>query len=392
MPQSHYENNKLDKIEYYNYLVSSFIFKICKQTIMAETIAIGVVPFVLGFGGIISSSSRDSKDDDVFFLQSWDPFSDYYKFERQYNDIIDKLLMDPLHGCMGDKSPISERAFMPGPGKHSYFKQISTNFMTQLFNEDKVNFYKKSKTHNGTEIITYYCQVSPIAKMFVHNSFEDVLRKIYRSENNLVRVTSINTAAPEPRLYIKNQIYKTPTAMQSMIATAMIDKYFDPTSNNNVKLFITGERGSQKTYMGKVIKQMLDNCPLSNGQICVTLVDNFNPKDIGVNIETIILSKASYNNPIVIVINEFDNIMDYVVDPMKQNFDPRLQHARDKSNFNNMLDNIADTQYCITIFTGETSVDELARRHEDFKSFMRKGRMDYYVRMSKDAYDITEVI
>ena len=63
---------------------------------MAEAFAI---PIVIGVGGCLCSLiSSDDKEDNVFFLQSWDPFSDYYKFERQYNDVIDKLLMDPNHG------------------------------------------------------------------------------------------------------------------------------------------------------------------------------------------------------------------------------------------------------------------------------------------------------
>jgi hypothetical protein len=56
-----------------------------------------------------------------------------------------------------------------------------------------------------------------------------------------------------------------------------------------------------------------------------------------------------------------------------------------------MLDNIGDTRYCITIFTSETSVDELEKQHNDFKSFMRKGRMDFYIKMSKDGYKIDKV-
>ncbi len=348
-----------------------------------------VLPVVFGASSLISSSNN-SKEDNVFTLQSFDPFSDYYKFDRQCNDLIDDLLMDPVHGSMGMKIPISENSFMPGEGLHKYYKGIVPEFYE--IDENFVNLYKKVKTHNGVEIITYYCQVTPITKLIKNNALSYLLKKMYGSTNDKIRITSIDTSHGDPRIYVKNQIYRCPTLIQRTIANTLLNVYFSPTSNFNVKIFISGERGSQKTYMGKVIKKMLDNHVLSNGRISSTLVDNFNPKDIGVNIETLMLSKATHNNPLILVINEFDTIMDYVVDPNKQCFDPRLCHAKDKNCFNNFLDNIADTSYCMTICTSETSVGDLKNKHRDFNSFLRKGRFDYYVTMSIGDYEIMEVI
>src|SRR5437773_10541688 len=109
------------------------------------------VPVIFGIGGIMSSTRDHKEEDNVFSFQAWDPLSDYYRFERQYNDIIDKLLMDQSHGRMGNKIPISEKAFIPGEGKHRYFKNIVSDFFEifNTFNEDRVNFYKKIKSHNG---------------------------------------------------------------------------------------------------------------------------------------------------------------------------------------------------------------------------------------------------
>lgn len=342
-----------------------------------------VVPVLFGAGGMFTAANS-GKEDNVFFLQSLDPFSDYYKFGREYNDSIDRLLMDPVCGCMGNKIVISADSCIPGEGIHEYFEKKES----MMRGINKINFYKKIKTHNGSEIITYYCQVPPFAKLGQMDAFREAIAKLFISNDGGIRITSIDISGAEPRLYVKNQIYKTPTEIQESIGKAMIRHYFEPENNNNVKLLVTGSRGSQKTYMGKVIKKLLDD---SDKKICATLVDNFNPKDIGVNIETMILNKATCNNPVIIVINEFDTIMDYVVDLSKQSFDPRLCHAKDKSTFNNMMDNIGDTRYCITIFTSETDVSELLQCHPDFKSFLRKGRIDHYVSMSLQGFEITKV-
>lgn len=351
-----------------------------------------IIPAVIGAGGLLTALGN-GKEDTVFFGQFIDPFCTYYKFERQYNDVIDKILMDRAHGHMGYKIPISEKLCIPGEGIHHYYKkrpqQIKEIVSLNRFN--RVAFYKKIKSSNNIETITYYCRKSPILKLFKNNAFDQILKKIFNPNDNMMRITSIDTSTMEPKLIVKNQIFKNPTHIQKAIAKCVLDEYFNPINNNNVKIFITGQRGTQKTYMGKIIKNMLDNHKFSDGRICATLIDNFNPKDIGVNIETMILHKASKFNPIITVINEFDIIMNYVIDDNKQCFDPRLCHAKDKATFNAMLDNIGDTKYSITIFTAETSVKELESRHEDFKSFVRKGRMDFHAEMRRDWYNIIRV-
>lgn len=347
----------------------------------------------MGAGGIYTTANN-GKEDNVFFLQSLDFMSDYYKFNEEFNDSIDKILMNPRCGYLGNKIVVSENVFIPGEGVHEYRGDHEDLGCISRWLKN-LNFYKKIKTNNGIGTITYYCQVPPFAKIGSVDVFKEVLGKIFREDDNVIRIISIDTSGAEPRLYIKNQIYKTPTDIQSAIGKKMIHHYFHPGNNNNVKLLITGERGSQKTYMGKVIKKMLNAYTSSTvpaGEINASLVDNFNPKDIGINIEKMVLCKATKYTPIVIVINEFDSILEYVVNPSKQIHDPRLCYAKDKSTFNNMLDNLGDTQFCMTIFTSETSVTDLLAKHPDYKSALRKGRVDYYVTMSKKGYNITEAV
>lgn len=360
-----------------------------KMTTIGE--AAIIIPMAIGVGGIVTNVGSNI-DDNVFFCQSFDPIHTYYKFDERYNDIIDKILMNPNHGLICNKIPMSEKAFIPGEGKHYYYANMPYSFCEYFSSQilNKVTLYKRIKNGNNAEKITYFCRVNPILYFFAESAFDKLLREIYNPTNDdTIRITSIDASSMEMKLIVKSQILKNPTPIQAEIANHVIENYHKKRNNNNVKIFVSGVRGAGKTYLGKIIKKMLDQS--SNGQTCATLFDNFNPRDIGVNVETLILRGASQYNPAIIVINEIDTVMRFVVNDHKQIFDPRVCHAKDKASFNNMMDNIADTKYCIEILTSETNINKLFSEHEDFRSFLRNGRIDYIVEMTKDDFHITAV-
>ena len=126
-----------------------------------------------------------------------------------------------------------------------------------------------------------------------------------------------------------------------------------------------------------VLKKKLD-AEIPNA--CVCLYDDFDPSAVGVNVNTMILKYASVTSPVVIVINEVDTFFDqvYVESPM---YDTREQHTRGKQSFNNMMDAIASAKHVILICTTELSVEQL-RKKKEWRSFMRPGRIDFFVSMT----------
>jgi SpoVK/Ycf46/Vps4 family AAA+-type ATPase len=206
-------------------------------------------------------------------------------------------------------------------------------------------------------------------------------------KNNQTFVDALRIGQQNIVRYIFRHFVELPVDLpQSIISPVNCYDNIEIAKKTNIKLVISGKRGIGKTYIGYAIKKVLDtyfNCTSR-------LYDDFNPKSIGVNIETLALRYSSKQSPIIIVINEFDVIMDYALDSHKQMFDPRLCHARDKSELNNMLDKISRTPYVILVCTTEKQIDDLATG--DKRSFLRYGRFDFYASIDSQGSKITKAL
>lgn len=360
----------------------SSIFQISKLS--------AAIPIIMGMNGMFSFLN-DGCEDNVFFGQSIDPIYKYYKFESHYNQILDKLLMDANRGCVGNRILISKNSYVPGNGRHYYYCVVP-HWFRAMFCLDSCNrlvFYKRiKKNNNGNDDITYYCYVSPLLQLFKNNIFEEIKEQIYKPKNGMMYINSIDGSTIEPKIIVKAEICKKATLAQKKIADHVLKHYFDKKNNHNVVIFISGLRGTKKTYTGKIIKNMLENHLLSECKIRASLVDNFNPKTIGVNIQSFILCNASEYSPCITMMNEFDISMNHAISD-KQDYDPRMYHAKDKESLNDMLDNIKNSTYTITIFTSEFSARVLQNKNPDFRSFLRHGRMDYYAHMADNEDDCT---
>ena len=118
------------------------------------------------------------------------------------------------------------------------------------------------------------------------------------------------------------------------------------------------------------------------------LFDNFDPSITGYDINKHVLQYATEESPIILVINEID-ILYNEVHTAREYYDPRTPHTKNKLSFNNMLDNIANTKYVITIFTTEKSPDELQTEQINYP-FYRKGRIDFFIKMDQFTSTIVD--
>ena len=155
----------------------------------------------------------------------------------------------------------------------------------------------------------------------------------------------------------------------------------------NTKVIIYGERGTGKTYISKLVKNLID----TNLHLDSLLYDDFDPSSIGVNIKKIALKNANENTPVIIVINEIDRIFYDIIYEKKQSYNSQGYHTKNKASFNNMMDSIADTNNVILICTTEKSRLSLENNSE-YLSFFRKGRIDFFINMTFNESIIETII
>lgn len=238
-------------------------------------------------------------------------------------------------------------------------------------------FYKKREVIGEKIIFTYVCWVG----YFGAETLEGALSYISNIDADMIKTISIDTASIIPRLLYGKKLCKEAKANQINILDHIINSY-NENKSYNVKLIIHGERGTGKTYIGRLLKKRLDSLNY-NAQ----LFDDFDPSSTGVNIQELILNKASISTPVIMVIDEIDKAYDKIT-TQETVYDNRLQYTRNKQSFNGMLDLVGDTKYIIAIYTTEKTLDQL-RENEEHLSFFRQGRVDFFVHMTATDSTIT---
>tara|TARA_A100001015_G_scaffold216777_1_gene243475 strand:+ start:2625 stop:3110 length:486 start_codon:yes stop_codon:yes gene_type:complete len=155
--------------------------------------------------------------------------------------------------------------------------------------------------------------------------------------------------------------------------------------------------GVGKSYTGELLKKYLENKDINTHlNTFVQLFIDFNPSTPGLDIDTVVLSKASRESPVIIIMNEIDQIYEQVFQTSSR-YESRTSHTDSKVSFNNMLDTISRTPYIITVFTTEKSPEYLLKFNGsnstyDYRPFFRQGRVDFFIRMTYSGSTRQETI
>ena len=157
-----------------------------------------------------------------------------------------------------------------------------------------------------------------------------------------------------------------PRHKQSDILSDVISYY---KTNRRCALMITGEPGGGKTFMGILIAKAL------NGSMCKT----YKPTEPGDNLRNLYDTvKPTYENPLVILIDEFDGIIDTIHKNEVKCHDNIPIEVRDKMSWNTLLDDINLNIYpfVIVILTSNLNKTTIINKYE--QSYIRQGRIDLY--------------
>lgn len=332
---------------------------------MAISQVIMGITAVAAFLGIHTSLSGEDK-------YWYDIYHYYHEFNPQDTDKIDAILSNPQYGKMGRTIVKSPGNHIPGEGVHYYhavdglclFHRVG---LVKLKNKDTKKFY-------------YLAWRSPTN--WGERAFQSLENRLRAGEQNTIQVITIDTSEMDPIPLLLTKDCQPHRPHQKLVVEEILRRFSQP-NHYNVKILISGLMGSGKTYIGMLVKRSLQNIlPQSD----IMLFDDFDPSAIGVNINKLALKYASRQTPVIIVMNEVNKIYEEVV-AEKQNYDPRTQHTRNKQSFNNMMDTISSIPYVITICTSELSHEDLYET-EEYRSFMRPGRIDFFVKMTNETSTI----
>lgn len=328
-------------------------------------------------GGAIASNAIIKKSDVSLFDYFSGKIFHFMYYSEEYTEIIDALLMDTnKKNKIGHKIATNNGTIVPGYGKHEIKLDVKIKNKIEKRTLDIEKIFVKSPVTDKNMTI-YRAKYFWKSSVIIALTLLENIKQIYKTGKNISTI-SIDTSSETPKLLPVRKIYHSPKPNQTKALKHIMTKW-NHLHYYNIKVVICGERGVGKTQMGTIIKRHLDT---TYADCFSRLYDDFNPKSVGVNIKSSALQSATANSPVIIVINEIETIFDYVIDDTKQNFDPRLQHAKDRNTFNNMLDDIGSMLYVITIFTTEKSPEQL-KANPEYKSFIRKGRVDFFIKMTE---------
>jgi hypothetical protein len=300
---------------------------------------------------------------------SWyDFWNNYFRFPTEYTDLIDMMLLNNSNRVkLGPKIVTSARRIIPGIGTHKFY--FTPESWWQY-----ITFKKSSVSQGGITIYQYICY-STNRQL---KTFEDAIRLIFATEADKVRTISIDASRPSGvfPLFV-DKLCSGERAHQ----TAAIDHILENWTEENhfrCRVIVTGPRGSGKSYLGRLLKKRMEAI---NENVLIRLYDDFNPSIPGASCNLLINQHAKEYTPTITVIDEAEVFYKKAVEPSGESRHLCQAHTKDKQSFNMMLDSMSDTKYSMVIFTTELSPEDLYS-HEEWRSFMRKGRIDFFIKLT----------
>lgn len=323
----------------------------------------------------------------------------YQVISEDATSTIDLLLMNNNHSQLGQTSLQLGNRLLPGLGYHYYYLEHSENRSRLSSWTRYITLIKKEKDSKGsqkqTQNINYYVLIFSSPNKDISEKFK---QKLFSTEQNYIKAIHIDTSGYEVRETLVSRSCGTPQKHQQEAIQEIVNHWTDQKNIHlNTKVILSGSSGVGKSYTGELLKKYLENrvdslLPISFIQLFI----DFNPSTPGLDIDTVVLSKASLESPVIIIINEIDQIYEQVFQSNRR-YESRTSHTDSKVSFNNMLDSISRTPYVITIFTTEKNPEYFLSFNGinstyDYRPFIRQGRVDFFLRMTRNGSTRQETI
>ena len=256
------------------------------------------------------------------------------------------------------------------------FKPFYIGYMSSYIENKKQNTYIYIYTYNNIDKITEI-----------------------KSNNNIKEIKNININKKHIYIYEplgisswtinieKTSSYNKPIFVpHKKIITNVVDKYISNKNNkiiNNSYLgcLFYGNPGSGKSSIGFNIAHYMDSI----------IVNNYDPTIQGLSIISFLIRQDMDNNkPILIIINEFDKIIEACYNETLEMKTEYIRDAWSKTTLNNLIDKLSMMNGIILICT--TNKDISWYNENNYDSTIRKGRFDIIKKIDKiDKSEINEL-
>ncbi len=330
----------------------------------------------------------------------WYDFRNHYQvISTDATSTIDRMLMNKNHSQLGLTSLQMGNRLIPGLGHHHYYSEHSENRSRLSTWTRYITLIKKEEeskgSHKQTQNLNYYVLIfSP----FNQDISEKFKQELFSTDHNYIKAIHIDTSGYEVRETLVSRSCGHPQYHQKEAIQEIVNHWTDPGNIYfNTKIILSGPSGVGKSYTGELLKKYLENKDINTHlNTFVQLFIDFNPSTPGLDIDTVVLSKASRESPVIIIMNEIDQIYDQVFQTSTR-YESRTSHTDSKVSFNNMLDAISRTPYVITVFTTERSPEYFlnfngSNSSYDYRPFFRQGRVDFFIRMTSSGSNRQETI
>jgi len=341
-----------------------------------------LIPLVMGGGGILLAANQAMLSEYTApspNIPWYDGWNSYIDISEEYTYKIDLMLDDKMRGQIGNKLVIQGNRIVPNVGFHYWRDNL---------NKVWVGLAKNNHARDGDNAIYYYTLFFLNTRFYSKEKsavfFLNELFKSLKDTVNVIRYENTDNGMYKP--ITVNTICKSPHSNQKDALNIIMESYTDA-NNFNVKTIICGKSGVGKSYTAMLAKRWIEKKYKNTN---VQLFDNFDPSAAGMDINKMVLQKATEETPVIVVINEIDNLYTEVHEDYDvRGGDPRIPHTKNRLSFHNMLDHIAGTKYVIAIYTTEKSQEDIEKMQNTY-SFIRKGRVDFFIKMDENSSERVE--
>ena len=233
-----------------------------------------------------------------------------------------------------------------------------------------IDNYISDRTHNSNIHIFTFNDIKNItkSKMKKDNVLEDTDVKIFEPIGTASWSVSIqNTSTYNKPFFIPHK-----NIITNIINTYILNKQNKIINNNYLGCLFYGNPGCGKSSIGFNIAHSMKSI----------IVNNYDPTILGLSIITFLMKQDMDNDkPIVIVINEFDKIIDSCYNEKLETKTEYLRDAWSKTSLNNLIDKLTMKNGIILICT--TNKDISWFHENNYDSTIREGRFNITKKIDK---------